>query len=337
MNKLRALQYFVAAAGRRSLSGAAREQEVSVSAVAKLLNGLERELGTKLFDRTVHGLTLTAEGEVYLDACRPLLEQLAAADDALKSAVAGPRGTLVVGAPSFVAQHCLVPALPTFIARHPDIQVDLRVVNRVTDASAGAVEVFVLLGWPERGDLVHRQIGQTRLLICAAPSYWAAHGTPQRPRDLEHHPCLLFRNPEGTLLDLWCFQRGGEQETVQAHGWLLSDHRDVLLDAVLAGQGVIRATDLTVRSHLRSGRLVPVLLDWSIGDAPPVSLLYRPNQRRTPRVRLFSDFASALFRELEFERGAVGPAALPGWYRRRYTRTSAALRSGAHGMSRSSR
>jgi len=331
MDKFRALHYFVTAAEEHSFTGAARRLEVSVPAIAKMITALERHLGAHLFVRSVQGLALTADGQAYLEACRPLLEQLAAADEVLGQASSRPRGTLVIGAPAFLAQHCIVPALPQFHARYPDIRVDIRFVDRVADAEAGAIDVFVVLGWPRQTDLVHRRIGQTRLLACAAPGYWAAHGAPQRPKDLERHPCVLFRNATGTVLDLWMFRCGDKSESVAVDGWLVSDHRDVVLEMALAGEGVARLSDLTVRKHLQSGRLVPALLDWEMQDAPPVNLLYRPNHRRIARVRLFIDFVTALFRELEVERdGGVAARLLsppPQWHLRRYGHGSAAARN----------
>ncbi len=210
MDKLRALQYFIAAADEGSLSGAARRLDISVPAVSKLITSLEKTLGASLFDRTVQGLTLTSNGEIYLEACQPLLDQLAVADEALRGAAANVRGTLVVGSPQMLAQHCLLPALPRFHARYPDLQIDIRDITRATDADAGAVDVQVIWGWTEPpADLVQRRIGQSRFLICAAPSYWAANGVPQRPKDLERHVCLLFRTPAGTVHDLWQLERNG--------------------------------------------------------------------------------------------------------------------------------
>lgn len=115
--------------------------------------------------------------------------------------------------------------------------------------------------------------------------------------------CFLFRTPAGTVHDLWQLERNGVKESVAARGWLVSSHRDVALDAALAGEGVVRLTDLTIHTHVCSGRLVPVLLDWEMRDAPPIDVLYRPNQRRIPRVRVFIDFVTELFRELKAERG----------------------------------
>ncbi len=329
MDKLRALQYFVAAAEEHSFSGAARRLEVSVPAISKLITALEQSLKARLFERAAQGLTLTADGVTYLEAWQPLLEQIAAADDAVTGALVRPRGTLVVGVTSQLAQHCIVPALPQFHARYPDIDLDLRVVNRVHEIDASAVDVFVLLGWPSQVELVQRVIAQTRQLTCAAPAYWAAHGVPLQPSDVARHTCFTFRNPEGTVVDLWRYSRDGVEESVVVRGWLTSNHRDVNLDTILAGEGVGRISDLTAQGHFASGRLVPVLLDWEMKDAPPVNLMYRPNQRRNPRVKVFSEFVTAVFRDLEANREhgvRVRAAARPEWYGRKFGHGSATVR-----------
>jgi DNA-binding transcriptional LysR family regulator len=228
-----------------------------------------------------------------------------------------------------LAQHCLLPALPRFHARFPDLQIDIHNVASPTAANANAVDVYIQFGWiAPPADLVQRRIGQCRFLICAAPGYWVANGVPLRPKDLERHVCLLFRTPDGTVHDLWQLERNGIKESVAARGWLVSSHRDVVLDAALAGEGVVRLTDLTIRTHVRSGRLVPVLLDWDMRDAPPIDLLYRPNQRRIPRVRLFIDFVTELFQEMEAERGVKAGMHLraerPRWWAR-HGRASVAI------------
>jgi LysR family transcriptional regulator for bpeEF and oprC len=326
MDKLRALQYLSAAAQEGSFSGAARRLDVSIPAIARLVTVLESDLGVRLFDRTVNGVTLTTDGRRYLAACQPAMRQLAQADAFLSGAENRPQGTLVLGAPSFLVQHCLLPALSDFHLRYPAIQIDIRVVDRVSAEAAKEAEILLLYGWQEHPDMVHRRIAQTRSLICAAPAYWAAHGVPQRPKDLEKHTCLLLRDQEGTILDLWEYERDGDKEVVAVDGWMISSHRDVLLDAAIAGAGVARFSDLSVRAHLRSGQLVPVLLDWETKHAPPINLLYRSSQKRTPRVKLFVQFAVDLFRKLEAEREPAYVSQIaaerPQWYRRRHERAS---------------
>jgi DNA-binding transcriptional LysR family regulator len=333
MNRLRALEYFVAAAEVRSFSRAARSLEVSVPAVARLIGALEAQLGVKLLGRSNRGLTLTADGARYLDACRPLLQQLAAAEEAVTGPSQRPHGTLVVGAPAYLSQHCLLPALPEFHNRHPEIQIDIRNVDRVTAPEADLAEVLVLYGWPDSRNWVQRRVAQTRMLVCASPDYWKAHGMPRHPRDLQAHNCLLFRDQEGTVLDLWSYERGETRATTTVRGWFVSSHRDDLLQAAMDGLGVARFSDLSVQFALRQGLLVPALMDWDSRDAPPVNLLYRANHRRLPRVQLFADFITRVFARLEKELRPVTPAAIsaerPAWYRRRRTRASAATGSGA--------
>jgi LysR family transcriptional regulator for bpeEF and oprC len=327
MDKLRALQYFIAAAEEGSLSGAARRLEVTIPAVAKLVTSLEKSLGTTLFDRHSQGLALTPDGGRYLETCQPLVEELLAADESFGAAASRPRGVVVLGTPTFVSQRCLGPALPQFHARYPDIEVDVRIVNSVPEAEAAGVDVCVLFGWHESPDLVQKEIAQTRYLVLGTPDYWKAHGMPRHPRDLQRHQCLVFRNPRGTLLDMWEFERDNAIESVTVHGWLSSSLRDVVLDAALAGEGVVRTTDLTTRPYLEAGRLVPVLQDWHARNAPPVNVLFRPKHRRTPRVRILVDFATEVFRRLEAEReSAVAVSTRPEWYDKRYARASRSKR-----------
>ena len=275
----------------------------------------------------MRGLALTADGESYLEACQPALAQLAAADEVIAGPTTRHRGTVVVGTPPFLGQHCILPALSRFHVRYPDIQVEIRVVHGLTEDLASAVDVFVLTGWQEDVDLVRRHLAQTRFVVCASPAYWAAHGIPRQPSDLERHVCVLWRNFDGTVHDFWKFERKGEAESAKITGWLVTDHRDIMLDAVIAGDGVARLADLTSRAPLRSGRLVPVLLDWEAMEAPRVDLWYRPAHRRIPRVRLVIDFLTGLFRELEAERaGEIAPpppSERPRWVGRHYRRTSA--------------
>ncbi len=326
MDKLRALHYFVCAAEEGSLTGAARRLQVSVPAVQKLVTSLENSLGVKLFSRSAQGMALTAIGASYLESCRPLLAELVLIDEAVSLSSLRPSGTLVIGVHPQLAQHLLLPALPEFHLRYPDILIDVRVMNRISDADAGTVDVFLLHGWPEAKDFVHRRLGHTKSLIVAAPEYWTAHGIPQHPQDLRQHVCMLMRNPAGILIDLWDFERGGEKVSVAVNGWLNSNGREVLLEAVLSGEGIARFNELTTRAHLAAGRLVPALLDWEVKGGPPVNLLYRPNQRRTPRVRLFIDFVTALLREHDAETGPRRYAERPLWHRRGLGRASSILR-----------
>ena len=269
MDKLRSLHYCIAAAEERSFSGAARRLGLSVAGVAQLIGGLERDLGVRLFERSAQGLALTSAGAGYLEACRPVLAQLAEADAQAGASAARASGTVVVGTQTVIAQECLTRALPRFNALYPQIQLDIRCCHRVTDEAARGTDVFLLLGWPQDvGDLVQRQIGTVNFVVCAAPAYWAAHGMPQHPSELERHNCLTIRGNVGVVMDLWQFKRGDERVSVTARGWLVTDnaHRDIVRDVVIAGGGVGRRLDWHSRpgEQLASGALVPALADLGV-------------------------------------------------------------------------
>ena len=329
MDKLRALQYFTAAAQERSLSAAARRFNVSTTAVAKMITALEKSVGVRLFDRTAQGLTLTANGAAYLESCAPALIELERADELLRSSASRAPGTIVVGVQHVIAREVLTPMLPRFHALYPHIELDVRDFSRVTDEQTRGVDVFLVLGWPEAGDLVQRQIAAARFFFVAAPAYWARHGMPRHPRELSQHTCLAIRGVDGTVMDLWTFARGEERFAVKARGWIVTSnaHRDMVAELALAGQGVARILDWTNRRDLASGALVRALADWESPEAPPVNLLYRPSVRRVPRIRQFLNFVIEIFRELEVTRPRpVTASPPPFWVKRPYGRASASVR-----------
>lgn len=326
MDRLRALEYLLASAQAKSFSGAARELDVSVNAVAKLIAALEKNLDTQLFDRTSAGLTLTAAGARYMDACGPALTQLADAEEQAREAGARSPGTIVVGVQHVVASCALTRALPRFHARYPEVTLDIREFSRITESETSGIDAFLHLGWLQLPNLVRRCIAAGRFIVVASPEYWRRNGMPRRPGDLARHVCLPIRALDGTVMDSWEFTRGGETETVTASGWLLTanSHRDMVLQLALGGHGVLRMLDWTNLDEIASGLLVQALADWESPEAPPVNLLYRSGMRRNPRVRLFLDFATELFAELEAARGRVVPASgAPYWLGRRYGKSSA--------------
>jgi LysR family transcriptional regulator, regulator for bpeEF and oprC len=335
MDKLRSLEYFVASAHVSSFSAAARQLDVSPAAVSKLVATLEQELGARLFDRRAGGLALTASGVAYLEACRPALAMLSEADQQVAAALSQrARGTVVVGVQPVIAQECLTAALPRFNALFPEIQIDLRYMLDAGVEQMHGVDVSMSLGWPQQmGDLVHRRLGATSFVVCAAPSYWAAHGKPQHPTELAQHNCLTIRGVTGTLMDLWHFKRGDERVSVTASGWLVADnaHRDAVRDLLIAGCGVARILDWHWRPghELADGRLVPALTDWELTEVPPVNLLYSPSVRRIPRVRLFIDFVTQLFSDIEAQRASQQPpTSPPKWLKGRLSRASATVGRG---------
>lgn len=328
MDKLRALQYFVAAAEGASLSAAARQHGVSVAAVAKLISALEAELELTLLERRAKGVALTAAGSVYLEAGRPALAQLAEAEERAAASASQVQGTLVLAIQPIIAQEVLTAALPRFCAMYPDIQLDVRFFIRMADLQERAVDAILVLGWPTQTEhLVRRSLGASNFVVIASPGYWAAHGVPRHPSELEQHNCLCIRGNTGAVMDLWRFRRGDERVSVAARGSVVVDnaHRDMVISLAEAGVGVARVLDWQQRpGHgVPRGRLVPVLNDWIEETVPPVNLLYPTSARRVPRVRLFIDWVTQLFADVEREREKPLPASpAPRWLSARRSRAS---------------
>lgn len=325
MDRLRAIEYFRHAAHERSFAGAARALGVSTPAVGKLIGALERDLGVVLFERTARGLHTTAAGHRYLQTCSAAIDALGDADDEMRAFASPAKGTLVVGVQHTVARGGLTAALPRFHARHPEIELDVRDVQRVTEEAAAGVDVMVAIGWPQVDQLVKRQIAASRFVVAAAPSYWAAHDVPQHPGELVRHTCLSIRGVDGPVLDKWSFARGAEHAAVAVNGWLTATNaqRDVVLDLALQGHGVVRVLDWASRAELASGALVPVLQDWESSEAPPVNLIYPPQMRRVPRARAFIAFVTEVFEQVDAARGRPLQAGdRPAYLRRHYGKTS---------------
>jgi DNA-binding transcriptional LysR family regulator len=322
VDRVRALQYFFAAAEAGSLASAARKLDVSMPAVLKLINALERDLGTVLFHRSPRGLAITPDGQRYLDRCRPLVEALEQARECVGSGTST-RGLVVVGIAPY-EEHCIAPHLPRFHGRFPDIELDLRPMRRATGVDAQGVDVFVMPAWQEDHGLVRKILGGTVYRVLASPQYWHDHGIPRHPSELCQHECLVYRTAESAL-DVWEFERAGELCSQVVSGWLVSASRDVLLDAALGGAGVVRARDVTTRGYTEAGLLVPALTDWTARNAPPPAVFFRPRNRRTARIRAFVDFVSDVFQALESDREprlAPAQGGRPAWWGTHHARVS---------------
>jgi DNA-binding transcriptional LysR family regulator len=327
MDKLRAIEYLIAAAEEGSFSGAARRLGVSQPAVQKLVSALETQLGVPLFKRRSTGLAITADGTDYVSRCRAVIDAMLEADDGVRSRDQL-RGLVVVGATTVIAHDCLGPGLPAFLHRHPGIELEFRFVQRLTDPAAEGVDVYVMYGWQEHPDLVRVPIGPTRYTVVASEKYWREHGAPKEPADLAAHPGLLYRSGR-TLLDRWRFQRGAQVETVEVRAQLSSTQRELLVQAALAGAGIARL----IEPPRLPESLVPVLPGWTALEAPPVQILYRAEHRSSARVRRFVQFATQSLRALlPMESESPAAAQRPDWWDRR-VRSSLSAR-GVRGHSR---
>lgn len=277
------------------MSAAARELDVTPAAVSKRLAQIEARLGVRLFNRSTRRLSLTAEGEVYLENARRILGEIDDLDALIASRQAGPRGLLKVNAPLGFGRSYIAPAIAEFAQKYPEVSLQLQLTDRPADFVREAFDVAVRFGDLPDTSLIARKIAPNRRLVCASPGYLKKHGTPATPHDLARHQCIVLRQNEAAY-GLWRFTRGRRSETVKVRGNLSSNDGEVTLTWGLAGLGILQRAEWDLARYLRSGRLVQVLEDYALPQAD-IYAVFPERHHLSAKVRVFVDFLVAYFGE----------------------------------------
>jgi DNA-binding transcriptional LysR family regulator len=298
------------AVDRGGFAGAARDLGVSPSALSKVVAKLEERLGVKLLHRTTRRLRPTAEGEAYLERAARIVEAAREADHEAMRHGGQPSGRLrmVVGV-SF-GTYALVPALPAFLARYPEIDLDLVMGERAVDPAEAGADLSIRLGALADSSLIARRICDVERVICASPAYVAEHGTPRDPGSLERHLCLTLADaPE---LARWPFMVDGKRAIVdvRGRGRVTANNAETLLELAVMGQGIVRLPDVIVGPSLRNGKLVRLFGDTHIAEPVPVHAIYPFTRQRPPKVGAMIDFLVETFADAPW-RAADAPGRPP--------------------------
>ena len=286
MDRLTALELFTRVVDRRSFTAAAADMKLSRPVATSAIKALEARLGVRLLQRSTRHVAPTAEGEAYYDRCLAILAEVEDADRAASGAIAG---TLRVDVAGNIARTMLLPALPDFLARHPDLTVHLSEGERFVDLVRESIDCVVRAGELADSDMVVRRLGVVEEITCASPDYLAGHGTPATLDDLAGHVMVGFVSTRtGAVLPLE-FSRGGEVVEVTLPARLLVGSADASVAAARVGLGLIQAPRHRFADDLASGALVEVLPDYP-PTATPLSVLYPSARQLSPRVRVFVDW-----------------------------------------------
>ena len=287
---LAALSVFATVAARRSFLAAARELDLSPSAVSHAVASLEARLGTRLLARTTRSVAPTEAGQALLAQLAPALGEIDAA--LLRAAESGarPSGLVRVTVPRSAVEPLFLPRLTTFAAAYPEITIELHADDGFIDIVAAGYDAGLRFGESLEADMVAVRFGppKQRMVVVAAPALLARHGTPRHPRDLVDYPCLALRFPGGRVY-LWELEKDGEAIEVAVKGPLILNDNRLILEAATAGVGLGFVLEHTARAALANGDVVSVLEDWC---APfPGFFLYYPSRRQMrPALRAFIDF-----------------------------------------------
>jgi DNA-binding transcriptional LysR family regulator len=286
MDKLKALQAFVAIVERGSLTAAAEALGSSLPAVVRTLAALESQLGVRLLNRTTRRLSLTEDGRQYLERARRILADLDDADRSLGAQQAEPSGTLSVTAPVLFGQYRVAPAVTRFLQRYPRMRINLVLLDRVVNLVEEGLDVGVRIGHLQDSTVVARGVGRIRHVVVASPALLRRLGTPKHPRELARLPCLRFSATEGGP---WAFREAGRAFTIGVQGPLDCNLAAPILEACAAGLGFVRCLSYQAALLLAAKRLRIVLADYEV-EPWPVSLTY-PSARLLPsRTKVFIEW-----------------------------------------------
>ena len=304
MDQLAAMKVFARVAELGSFSAAADALDLSRAMASTQVAALEKRYGVRLLNRTTRKVALTSEGKRFLEHCRRVFSELQAAEEDLSRAREKPSGRLKVDVPGAFGRYLLMPALPAFLARYPEVQIDVRINDRLVDLVAEQVDVAVRGGTITDPNLVVRRAVGSRWITCASPAYLDEHGWPQVPADLAPHHLVGYLAPGTARPRSWVFQEGSRQLALEPAFQATSDSPEALLIAAVHGAGVIQTMDLLAARPLQARELV-VLLPGTAVRGPPVSVVDPQASQRLAKVRVFTDFTIDLLRQWQRRVAAI--------------------------------
>lgn len=285
IDKLRALQTFIAIVDQGTLTRAAEAVGASLPATVRTLAALEQELGVRLLQRTTRRLALTEDGRLYLERARRIVADLDEADRLVGAQHAAPAGSLAVTAPVLFGQMHVGPVVQQFVRQHPQVRVNLVLLDRVVNLVEEGLDVGVRIGPLGDSTLVAQQLGTMRRVVVASPEFLRRHGTPQHPDALRDAPCLHHNGTDGHL---WPFRDEGRTFMVAVRGVMQSNLSAPMLDACAAGLGFARCLRYQAEPLLRAKRLRIVLAGYET-EPWPVHVTYPSARLLSTRTRMFVD------------------------------------------------
>ncbi len=292
-DRLGSILAFVRVAEQGSFAKAGKALGISASAVSKSVARLEERLQLRLFQRTTRALSLTDEGRLFFEKCDRILAELDDAEQSMRERATSPTGVLKVELPAALGRLRIAPALGALTERYPKLRVEASFNDQLSDLIEAGLDAVVRIGEPRDSRLIVRRVGTVRYIVCAAPNYIEANGEPRTPEDLENFECIGRMPHGGPSHAKWKFASPDDGMPFERDvaGTLAFDSNDVIIDAGLAGAGLVQLHTYMAEPYLRSGQLVQVLSEFA-AEGPPISVLFPSNRHLAPKVRVFIDFVA---------------------------------------------
>ncbi|MDP1976570.1 LysR family transcriptional regulator [Undibacterium sp.] len=286
MDLLDSMKVYVLAVEKGSLSRAAMACGISATMAGNHLRMLEKRLGMQLLQRTTRRQHLTAFGEDYYARCKEILRLVAETDKQAQNLQLAPAGKLRITAPVSFGTEALMPALSEYLARYPEVSVDVSLSDRVMDMLEEGFEVAIRIGDLPDSALIAKSLRPYRLMICASPDYLARKGMPEKPEDLMQHECLSF---SPAAITNWRMQDQDEIYRIPVTGRLQVNHGQALRVAALHGLGIVLQPAILLQADVKAGFLVQLFPGYEL-PSRALSVVYLQDRYRTPKLRSFVDF-----------------------------------------------
>lgn len=291
------LGFFSQLASGGSLSAAARDLGITTAAVSKRLALMEMRLGVSLVIRTTRRMSLTQEGELYLEHARRILGDIDSLEEILGVSKSTPHGLLRVNATLGFGRSHVAPLISRFVRKYPQVEVQLQLSVNPPTLSDDSFDVCIRFGLPPDTRVIARHIAPNRRLLCAAPAYLAKHGTPRIPNDLTKHNCIGIRQGDEAY-GLWRLTsgrgKGAITQAIKTSGNLATNDGEIAVKWALDGHGILMRSEWDIDRYLANGRLLQVLPQYSTPEAD-IHAVYPQRHRVAARVRAFVDFVALSF------------------------------------------
>jgi LysR family transcriptional regulator for bpeEF and oprC len=296
MDKFLAMEVFARVVETSGITRAADSLKLPKATATTLIQRLEASLGVRLLNRTTRRVSVTPDGAAYYERCIAILAQVRETEESLAQRHATPGGRLRVDVPTLLARSVIVPALPAFFARYPDIELELGCSERRADLIEEGIDCAVWSGELEDSSLIARSAGQLYFATCAAPSYLAEHGQPGHPDELVRHRCINHFSPRtGKVFD-WVFAKNGVRIQTSLKGYIALDDENSYVAAAEAGLGIAQTPAFVLKEAMERGSLELVLGDW-FPEPVPLFVVYPHNRHLSGKIRVFVDWIAELFGE----------------------------------------
>lgn len=285
------LAFFALLARKASFSETALELNLSTSGVSKRLAKIENRLGVRLMNRTTRRVSLTSEGETFLNESAAILEDIASLENRIRSAGEKPQGLLRINATFGFGREFIAPIVSQFAREYPDISAQLVLTDAPINLVEEGYDFAVRFGSPPNSRLISRRLHRNRRFLCAAPSYLEKYGRPQRLHDLTDHECIVLRQ-HNQIYDVWRLQRGQLTESIKVKGRLSSNDGEIALQWVVDGHGIMLRSEWDIVRLIREGKLELVLPRYAQVDAD-IYGVYPERNNVSAKVRAFMEFTQA--------------------------------------------